>query len=60
MITRNLAALAINQSELNTVKSLRKDKNLVTLLSDNGRMTVVMERADYNDKVTALLKDTTA
>lgn len=58
VITRNLVTPTIKQSELDTIKLVRKDKTIVVLPADKGQMTVVIDQADNNDKATALLNDT--
>ena len=43
--------------ESRAIKELRNESSLVILPADKGRTTVVMDRADYEDKMTALLSD---
>ena len=37
------------------LKGLKTDENIVILPADNGRVTVVMDRTDYNDKMDLLV-----
>ncbi|CAH3195997.1 unnamed protein product, partial [Porites evermanni] len=39
------------------LKRLKTDENVVILPADKGRVTVVMDKTDYNDKMDSLVKD---
>ena len=39
------------------LKRLKTDENIVILPADKGRVTVVMDKTDYNDKMDSLVND---
>ena len=43
--------------EMKAVKELDKDEDIVILLANKGRATVVMDREDYSSKLLAMLED---
>ena len=55
-------SVSIRDTSLTTVekqalKRLKHDKNIVILPADKGRVTVVMDKTDYYDKMDALIND---
>lgn len=49
----------ITTAELEAIKSLRENENIVVLPADKGNATVVLDSSEYKDKISALLNDTT-
>ncbi|XP_066289685.1 uncharacterized protein [Branchiostoma lanceolatum] len=47
----------ITKQEREALKELRKDKNVLILPADKGKATVLMDRTDYEEKVSAMLAD---
>lgn len=47
----------LTPDEHRALKRLKTDKKIVILPADKGRMTVIMDRTDYNDKMDALGND---
>ena len=47
----------LTKDEQHALKRLRNDKDIVILLADKGRVTVVMDKTDYHDKMDALVND---
>ena len=47
----------LTRDEQKALKRLKTDENIVTLPADKGRVTVVMEKTDYNDKMDSLVND---
>ena len=45
------------KDEQHALKRLRNDKDIVILPADKGRVTVVMDKTDYHDKMDALVND---
>ena len=45
----------LTKDEQQALKRMQNDTNIVILLADKGRVTVVMEKADYFDKMDTLL-----
>ena len=45
------------KTERQTLKTLRNDPNIIILLADKGRTTVVMDKTDYSNKARKLLQD---
>jgi len=45
----------LTKDEQQALKRMKNDTNIVILLADKGRVTVVMEKADYFDKMDTLL-----
>jgi len=45
----------LTKDEQQVLKRMKNDTNIVVLLADKGHVTVVMEKADYFDKMDALL-----
>ena len=43
--------------EQRALKRLKTDQNIVILPADKGRVTVVMDKTDYNDKMDSLVND---
>ena len=43
--------------EQKALKRLKTDENIVILPADKGRVTVVMDKTDYNDKMDSLVND---
>ena len=46
----------LTKDEQHALKRLRNDKDIVILPADKGRVTVVMDKTDYHDKMDALVK----
>ena len=44
-------------TEQKALKRLKTDENIVILPADKGRVTVVMDKTDYNDKMDTLVND---
>ena len=47
----------LTKDELQALKRLKTDENIVILPADKGRVTVVMDKTDYYDKMDALVND---
>ncbi|BHF80822.1 hypothetical protein SprV_0702395000 [Sparganum proliferum] len=47
----------LSKVERDAVKELRTDNDLVTVPTDKGRSTAVLDRTDYNQKAKSLLED---
>ena len=47
----------MTKDEQNALKRLKNDKDKVILPADKGRVTVVMDKTDYHDKMDALVND---
>ena len=47
----------MTKDERQALKRLKTDENIVILPADKGRMTVVMDKTDYYDKMDALVND---
>ena len=47
----------LTKDEQQALKRLKNDKNIVILPADKGRVTVVMDKTDYYDKMDALVND---
>ena len=47
----------LTPDEQKALKRLRKDENIVILPADKGRVTVVMDKTDCNDKMDSLVND---
>ncbi|BHF73432.1 hypothetical protein SprV_0401651300 [Sparganum proliferum] len=47
----------MSPAEIEAMKELKMDKDIIVLPADKGRATVVMNRVDYNEKAQALLDD---
>ena len=47
----------LTPDEQKVLKRLKTDENIVILSADKGRMTVVMDKTDYNDKMDSLVND---
>ena len=48
----------LSPKEFKALQKLRKDKDITILPADKWRTTVVLDRSDYEDKISNLLKDT--
>ena len=48
----------MTKDEQHALKQLKNDKDIVILPADKGRVTVVMDKTDYHDKMDALVNDT--
>ena len=51
----SLPSSNLTPDEQKALKGLKTDENIVILPADNGRVTVVMDRTDYNDKMDLLV-----
>ena len=47
----------MTKDELHALRRLRNDKDIVILPADKGRVTVVMDKTDYTDKMDSLVND---
>ena len=47
----------ISKQQLAAIRNLKQDPSIVIVPADKGRATVVMNTAEYKEKVSALLKD---
>ena len=47
----------LTNDERQALKRLKTDKDIVILPADKGRVTVVMDRTDYHDKMNGLVND---
>ena len=47
----------LTKDEQHALKRLKNDEDIVILPADEGRVTVVMDKTDYHDKMDALVKD---
>ena len=47
----------MTKDEQHALKGLKHDENTVTLPADKGRVTVVMDKTEYFDKMDALVND---
>ena len=47
----------LTKDEQRTMKRLKNDESIVILPADKGRVTVVMDKTDYFDKMDALVND---
>ena len=47
-----------SHEEMKSMKSLKKDRNIIILPVDDGTSTVIMNRANYISKARSLLADT--
>ena len=47
----------LTPDEQKALKRLKTDENIVILHADKGRVTVVMDKTDYNDKMDSLVND---
>ena len=47
----------LTKDEKQALKRLKNDKNIVILPADKGRVTVVMDKKDYHDKMNELVND---
>ncbi|XP_066267585.1 uncharacterized protein [Branchiostoma lanceolatum] len=57
MKTAKLPKSNITKQERDALKELRKDKNVLILPADKGKATVLMDRTDYEEKVSVMLAD---
>ena len=53
----SLTDCKLTKDELHALKRLRNDKDIVILPADKGRVTVVMDKKDYTDKMDSLVND---
>ena len=51
----SLPSSNLTPDELKALKGLKTDENIVILPADKGRVTVVMDRTDYNDRMDLLV-----
>ena len=47
----------LTKGELNTLKQLKNDKDIVIFAADKGHVTVVIDKKDYTDKMDSLVND---
>ena len=53
----SLSNCNLTKSKLHALRRLRNDKDIVILPADKGRVTVVMDKKDYTDKMDSLVND---
>ena len=53
----SLTVCNLTKEELHALKRLKNDKDVVILPADKGRVTVVMDKKDYTDKMDSLVND---
>ena len=53
----SLPSSNLTPDEQKTLKRLKSHENVAILPADKGRVTVVMNKTDYNDKMGAFVKD---
>ena len=51
----SLPSSNLTPDEQKSLKGLKTDEKIVILPADKGRVTVVMDRTDYNDKMDLLV-----
>ena len=47
----------MSSSEFRAMKELRKDDSIIILQADKGKATVVMDKVEYEDKISTMLSD---
>ena len=57
LLSASLTDYNLTKDELHALKRLKNDKDIVTLPADKGRVTVVMDKKDYTDKMDSLVND---
>nr|VZI46209.1 unnamed protein product [Spirometra erinaceieuropaei] len=57
LLLKNRRTNNMSPAEIEAMKELKMDKEIIVLPADKGRATVVMNRVDYNEKAQALLDD---
>ncbi|BHF64967.1 hypothetical protein SprV_0200797600 [Sparganum proliferum] len=57
LLMTNRHASNMSLAEIEAMKRLKMDKDIIVLPADKGRATVVMNRVDYNEKAQGLLDD---
>nr|VZI37113.1 unnamed protein product [Spirometra erinaceieuropaei] len=57
LLPTNRSTNNMSPTEIEAMKELKVDKDIIVLPADKGRATVVMNRVDYNEKAQALLDD---
>ena len=56
-IVASLHGSNLTKDEQHALKRLKNNKDIVILPADKGRVTVVMDKTDYHDKMDALVND---
>ena len=61
-VASTIQSASIRDTDLTTVekqvlKQLKHDENIIILPADKGRVTVVMDKTDYYDKMDELVND---
>ncbi|VDN09133.1 unnamed protein product [Dibothriocephalus latus] len=57
LLFQSRSQVTISESEARELLRIQKVKHIVTLPADKGRLTVVMDKLDYSEKVEHLLMD---
>ncbi|BHF58490.1 hypothetical protein SprV_0100144200 [Sparganum proliferum] len=57
LLLTNMPTNNMSSAEIEAMKELKMDKDIIMLPADKGRATVVMNRVDYNEKAKSLLDD---
>ena len=52
-----LHKINVNRKEQGAIKNLAKDEDIIILPADKGRSTVILNKRDYQQKMSALLDD---
>ena len=55
--TASITSNNLTKDEKQALKRLKNDENIVILPADKGRVTVVMDKEDYHDKMNELVND---
>ena len=53
-----IPATNITQEERKALKELKKDESIIILPADKGKATVILDRKEYDEKISAMLSDT--
>ena len=53
-----IPVINIAQEERKALKELKKDESIIILPSDKGKATVILDRKEYDEKISAMLSDT--
>ena len=57
LLSASLTDCNLTKDELHALRRLRNDKDIVILPAEKGRVTVVMDKKDYTDKMDSLVND---
>ena len=53
-----IPVINIAQEERKALKELKKDESIIILPSDKGKATVILDRKEYDEKISAMLSET--